>query len=73
MLVGNTIKIQRCKIRNIRESVDSLTDEVITQINKINRILTEIEQDRFKQSSQAQTKYNTKRSNHIMKLITEDC
>jgi len=71
ILVKNRIKIQTCKIRSIRESVDSLTEDVITHLNKINRILTEIEQDLFEQPFQLK-KARTKRNNHIMKLIT-DC
>ncbi len=45
------MKIQKCKIRSIRETVDSLTTEVITHLNKINRLLTEIEKTKYTQLS----------------------
>jgi len=42
------MKIQKCNVRKIRENVDSLTNEVVIHLNKINRILTEVEQALFK-------------------------
>jgi len=42
------MKIQKCRVRKIRENVDSLTNEVVIHLNKINRILTEVEQALFK-------------------------
>ncbi|MCW4034680.1 MAG: hypothetical protein NWF03_04890 [Candidatus Bathyarchaeota archaeon] len=35
---------QKSRVRGIRITVDSLTNEVIAHLNKINRLLTEIEQ-----------------------------
>jgi len=40
--------MQKCRVRKIRENVDSLTNEVVIHLNKINRILTEVEQALFK-------------------------
>jgi len=45
VFLGNSIKIKNCKIYSLRESLDSLTNEVITHLNKINRLLTEIESE----------------------------
>jgi len=42
------MKMQKCRVRKIRENVDSLTNEVVIHLNKINRILTEVEQALFK-------------------------
>jgi hypothetical protein len=44
----NEIEMQKRRVRKMRETVDSLTNEVVIHLNKINRILTEIEQALFK-------------------------
>ena len=41
----NEIEKQRLRIHEIRRNVDSLTNEVVTHLNKINAILKEIEKD----------------------------
>ena len=37
------VGLQKCRIRKIRENIDSLTNDVVSHLNKINRILTEVE------------------------------
>jgi SMC interacting uncharacterized protein involved in chromosome segregation len=41
----NEIETQKDRVQKIRIVVDSLTNEVVAHLNKINRLLTEIEQD----------------------------
>ncbi len=41
------MEIQKCRVRKIRKTVDSLTNEMVSHLNKINRILTEVEQTFF--------------------------
>jgi hypothetical protein len=38
-----TMELQKERVRKIRNTVNSLTDQVVTHLNKINRTLTEIE------------------------------
>ena len=41
------MEVQKQRIREIRKTVDSLTTEAVVHLNKINRILTEVEQTLF--------------------------
>ncbi len=41
----NEIEKQRWRIREIRKNVDSLTNEIVAHLNKINALLKEIEKD----------------------------
>ncbi|MFA5364858.1 MAG: hypothetical protein WC325_06725 [Candidatus Bathyarchaeia archaeon] len=45
---NHEIEQQKSRIKKIRENVDLLTNNVVTHLNEINRILTEIEQILFK-------------------------
>jgi len=45
-MTGNYTNTSDCKIHRLRESVNSLTDEVIKYLNKINRTLSEIEKQK---------------------------
>jgi len=38
------METQKCRVRKIRMTVDSLTNEVVIHLNKINQLLTEVEQ-----------------------------
>jgi len=40
------IKSRDCKVRNLRKSVDLLTNIVVIQLNKINRLLIELEKEK---------------------------
>ena len=40
--------LQKVRVRKIRNTVNSLTDQVVTHLNKINRTLTEIEDALYK-------------------------
>jgi hypothetical protein len=51
-MTENYTNISECKINRLRESVNTLTDEVVKQLNDINRTLTEIEKQKKQQHSQ---------------------
>gem|GEM_PF-3559716 len=42
----NTTKSRAYKIRNLRKSIDLLTSIFVIQLNKINRLLIELEQEK---------------------------
>jgi len=41
--LGNTIRCRAGKVRNLRKNFDSLTNNIIIQLNTINRLLIELE------------------------------
>lgn len=70
----NELELQKMRVRKIRKSVNSLTDEMVCHLNRINRVLTEFEKtlDNHPNIEEFYV-YNPKTCKHIAKPITEHC